>query len=123
METSLFVWTTSSSHRPPASSTPSVSPTTGPSRIKWTHLVLKMLRVIPEVRFEGCDIYAYDHTITAPARRGGHIRYFKTGVGKGSHLKRLETLIQENNHTNSKIDYLKVTLNGDWLRTVEVFPD
>ena len=53
-------------------------------------------------------VYAYDHTIKASANRGKSIKYFKTGLGVGKNLKRLETLIRENNHTNSVIEYLKV---------------
>ena len=53
-------------------------------------------------------VYAYDHTIKASANRGKSIKYFKTGLGVGKNLKRLETLIKENNHTNTVIEYLKV---------------
>ena len=53
-------------------------------------------------------VFAYDHTIKASANRGKSIKYFKTGLGVGKNLKRLETLIKENNHTNTVIEYLKV---------------
>ena len=53
-------------------------------------------------------MFAYDHTITANADRGKSIKYFQTGLGVGKNLKRLETLITENNHTNTVIEYLKV---------------
>ena len=53
-------------------------------------------------------VYAYDHTIKANPTRGKSIKYFKTGLGVGKNLKRLETLIKENNHTNTIIEYLKV---------------
>ena len=56
-------------------------------------------------------VYAYDHTIKASANRGKSIKYFKTGLGVGKNLKRLETLIKENNHTNTVIEYLKVLRN------------
>ena len=63
---------------------------------------------------EGCDVYAYDHTINAPPTRGRNIRYFKTGVGKGSiNLKTLKALIQQNGHTGSLIQYLKVIRVGE----------
>ena len=56
----------------------------------------------------GCQIFAYDHTIDAPTRRGQNIRYFKTGVGFGENLKPLSQIIAENDHRNTGIDYLKV---------------
>ena len=96
----------------PASSTPSVLLTTGPSRISWTHLVFqihKKKHVEIFSIFWGCEIYAYDHTIKAPPRRGKNIKYFKTGLGIGSsQLKTLKDLITQNNHTADIIEYLKV---------------
>ena len=57
----------------------------------------------------GCKIYAYDHTIKGvPSRRGQQIHYFKTGIGFGPNLKPLSQIIEENNHKNSTIEYLKV---------------
>ena len=56
-------------------------------------------------------VFAYDHTIKANPARGKSIKYFKTGLGVGKNLKRLETLIAENNHTNTVIEYLKVLNN------------
>ena len=53
-------------------------------------------------------VFAYDHTIDASAERGKNIRFFKTGLGVGENLKRLETLINENNHATTAIEYLKV---------------
>ena len=58
--------------------------------------------------FKGCKIFAYDHTINAPATRGKNIKYFKTGLGFGENLKPLSQLIAENEHQNTVIDYLKV---------------
>ena len=58
----------------------------------------------------GCQIFAYDHTISAPDRRGQNIHYFKTGLGFGEHLKPLSQIIADNNHKNTVIDYLKVML-------------
>ena len=57
------------------------------------------------------SVFAYDHTIKASANRGKSIKYFKTGLGVGKNLKRLETLIKENNHTHAAIEYLKVLRN------------
>ena len=56
-------------------------------------------------------MFAYDHTIKASPNRGKSIKYFKTGLGVGKNLKRLETLIKDNNHTNTVIEYLKVLSN------------
>ena len=55
-------------------------------------------------------MFAYDHTIKANPTRGKNIKFFKTGLGVGQNLKRLETIIQENNHNNTVIEYLKVSL-------------
>ena len=54
------------------------------------------------------SVFAYDHTIKAQPNRGKNIRFYETGLGIGSDLKRLETIIKENNHTDSVIEYLKV---------------
>ena len=62
-------------------------------------------------------VFAYDHTIDASAERGKNIRFFKTGLGVGENLKRLETLINENNYATTAIEYLKV------LRHILVFDD
>ena len=53
-------------------------------------------------------VFAYDHTIDASPKRGKNIKFSKTGLGVGENLKRLETLIEENNHANTAIEYLKV---------------
>ena len=55
----------------------------------------------------GCEVFSYDHTITAPPTRGRHIKFFKTGLGVGENLRALSDLIEENNHQDSTIDYLK----------------
>ena len=49
------------------------------------------------------------HTITSPPTRGENIKYFKTGLGSGEKsLKSLVELIQQNNHQDQVIEYLKV---------------
>ena len=53
-------------------------------------------------------MFAYDHTITSAAVRGNNIKFFKTGLGIGPNLKRLKTIIEENDHINDVIEYLKV---------------
>ena len=62
-----------------------------------------------------CSVYAYDHTIKAGPRRGRNISFFKTGLGIGTNLKRLETIMKENNHTNTVIEYLKVLCSTCYL--------
>ena len=57
----------------------------------------------------GCQIFAYDHTIDAPAKRGQNIQYFQTGLGFGNSLKPLSQIIEENGHDETIIDYLKVS--------------
>ena len=56
----------------------------------------------------GCSVLAYDHTISGPAFRGDNIRYVNTGLGIGPSLKTLKQILEENNHLESNIDYLKV---------------
>ena len=53
-------------------------------------------------------MFAYDHTISAPAQRGKNVKFFKTGLGIGEHLETLKNLINKNHHETSTIDYLKV---------------
>merc|ERR1712241_668001 len=74
----------------------------------------------------GCKIFAYDHTINAPATRGQNIKYFKTGLGLGENLKPLSQLIAENEHQNTVIDYLKIDIEEyefseggfqDWIKS------
>ena len=57
----------------------------------------------------GCQIFAYDHTIDAPSKRGQNIQYFQTGLGFGNSLKPLSQIIEENGHDETIIDYLKVS--------------
>ena len=55
-------------------------------------------------------MFSYDHTISAPARRGDNIKFFKTGLGIGEHLETLKNLIMKNHHEASTIDYIKVKI-------------
>ena len=55
-------------------------------------------------------MFAYDHTISAPAQRGKNIKFFKTGkLGIGQHLDALKNLIKKNQHEELVVDYMKVT--------------
>ena len=85
----------------------------GHLRTSWTLWVVKEHLIYGGTYYCITDcffitVYAYDHTIKASASRGKSIKYFKTGLGVGKNLKRLETLIKENNHTDTVIEYLKV---------------
>ena len=57
---------------------------------------------------EGCSIFAYDHTIDAPPKRGRNINFFQVGLGTDENMKTLDKIIKENGHTNNTIEYLKV---------------
>lgn len=75
----------------------------------------------------GCQIFAHDHTIDAPAHRGKNIKFFKTGLGKDSaQMKPLNMLLKENNHSHTPIEFLKIDIEGgefknggfnDWFST------
>merc|ERR1712001_261544 len=60
----------------------------------------------------GCFIFAYDHTISASPNRGENIKYFKTGLGIGPNLKTLKQIIEENDHQDTNIDYLKIDIEA-----------
>ena len=60
-------------------------------------------------------MFAYDHTISAPAQRGKNIKFFKTGLGIGDHLETLNNLIKANHHGASTIDYLKVYFDVQYI--------
>ena len=81
----------------------------GSHGLTWYFKFIKKKHVEIFSIFWGCEIYAYDHTIKAPPRRGKNIKYFNTGLGTGSsQLKTLKDLITQNNHTADIIEYLKV---------------
>ena len=48
-----------------------------------------------------------------PPRRGQQIYYSKTGIGFGTNLKSLSQLIEENNHKDETIEYLKVFIEWE----------
>ena len=57
-------------------------------------------------------MFAYDHTISAPAQRGKNIKFFKKGLGIGDNLATLKDLIKKNHHEASTIDYIKVNFSS-----------
>jgi hypothetical protein len=63
---------------------------------------------------QGCSIYAYDHTIDAPAERGNNIKFFKQGLGVGDSLKTLGDTVKDNGHSDTAITYLKVISGNNY---------
>lgn len=55
----------------------------------------------------GCTIWAYDHTVDFPDKRGQNINFVKLGLGIGQHLDTLGNIINANGHKNDAIEYLK----------------
>jgi len=58
----------------------------------------------------GCSIWAYDHTVDFPTKRGKNINFFKLGLGIGQDLDTLANHIQTNGHRNTVIEYLKIDI-------------
>ena len=59
----------------------------------------------------GCSVWAYDHTVHFPAKRGKNINFFKLGLGIGQNLDTLANIVQRNGHNSSVIEYLKVRIS------------
>ena len=68
-------------------------------------------------------MFAYDHTVSHPAKRGNNIKFFKTGLGIGKDLETLNNLIKANNHETSTIDYLKVNVDFTLRPSIGSPPD
>ena len=75
------------------------------------------------IMISGCEVYAYDHTITAiPHTKHDNLHFVTTGLGPENQLqhstsngtevfakvKTLDTILRENGHADSVINYLKV---------------
>ena len=56
----------------------------------------------------GCSVHAYDHTISAPAERGERILFTRLGLGRMDNMDTLDNIINNNNHADTTIEYLKV---------------
>ena len=59
----------------------------------------------------GCDVYAYDHTVQEfPKTKYKNVHFVKLGIGVSNtnELKTLDTLLRDNGHRDSTINYLKV---------------
>ncbi|XP_063729018.1 probable methyltransferase-like protein 24, partial [Symsagittifera roscoffensis] len=68
------------------------------------------------VAAQGCEVFAFDHTIKRlPSTKNSRKIHWKPiglGVENSETLKTLGTLIAENDHTNRIIQYLKVDVEG-----------
>merc|ERR1712080_214114 len=96
----------------------------------------------------GCHVYAYDHTVKFPPKRGKNISFRRKGLAdkttifrkeggsytavdkikKGkekSHFvaETLDNILKSNNHTSAKIDYLKVDVEGWELPSLDGWID
>ena len=64
----------------------------------------------------GCKVYAHDPTVNFPRHRGANIIFEKVGLASKAdtenNLKDLKTIIAENGHSESKISYLKMDIEG-----------
>ena len=73
----------------------------------------------------GCRVFAFDPTIDAEPKRSENIRFQKVGVvGKPTNDKSYKTLAQilkDNGHTNTKISYLKIDIEGHELSGLPVW--
>ena len=56
----------------------------------------------------GCTVWAHDHTVDFPAKRGDNINFEKQGLGIGDQLATLADFIERNGHKETVIEYLKV---------------
>jgi len=63
----------------------------------------------------GCSVYAYDHTISAPPERGERIMFSRLGLGVMEDMDTLDNIIDNNNHADTTIEYLKVDIEGHEL--------
>ena len=66
--------------------------------------------------FEGCDVYAHDHTVRRfPSTKQLNLHMAKVGIGISNNMtykgqiKTLESILQENGHSDRIISYLKAT--------------
>ena len=66
----------------------------------------------------GCKVYAYDPTIDAPTFKYPNIKFKKIGLSgapRGAIYKTFLEIISENGHSDTKISYLKMDIEGSEL--------
>ena len=64
------------------------------------------------VFFLGCEVYAHDHTVKEfPKTKFKNIHFVKLGINTSNtnEMRTLETLLRDNGHADSTINYLKVS--------------
>ena len=68
----------------------------------------------------GCTVYAFDGSVDAPKRRGENIHFEKVWVEykniEAENIISLPSLIAKNGHTNTKISFLKMDIEGNELK-------
>ena len=68
----------------------------------------------------GCTVYAFDGSVDAPERRGENIHFEKVWVEykniEAENIISLPSLIAKNGHTNTKISFLKIDIEGNELK-------
>lgn len=64
----------------------------------------------------GCKVYAFDPTVNDKRNRGNNIIFEKIGVAaepeEQNQIKTLNTILNQNGHTSTKISYLKMDIEG-----------
>ena len=55
-----------------------------------------------------CTVWAHDHTVEYPKKRGDNIHFVQQGLGIGQNLTTLNNFIERNGHKDTVIEYLKV---------------
>ena len=76
----------------------------------------------------GCKVYAYDHTIHPPKFVPDNITFANIGLSdvpyeNDDDLKTLSQIIEENGHTDTKISYLKMDIEGTELHGLPMWLD
>ena len=57
-----------------------------------------------------CTVWAHDHTVQYPNKRGDNIHFLQQGLGIGQNLDTLNNFIERNGHKDTVIEYLKVCI-------------
>ena len=64
----------------------------------------------------GCKVYAFDPSVDYPRNRGNNIIFEKIGVAavadEKNQLQTLNAILNQNQHTSTKISYLKIDIEG-----------
>ena len=64
----------------------------------------------------GCTVFAFDPTVDFPIKRGNQITFEKIGLtaktDENNNLYSLSDILKRNNHTNKKISFLKMDIEG-----------